>query len=81
MYHIPGAEPIHNQFNTGSGEYYPAQFSSGWRRKPTARVVAPVAVAVMAGRIRLSLPPIDPKAFGNLNDAPRLWSADHRHAV
>ena len=72
MYHIPGAEPIHNKYNTGSGEYYPAQFSSGGGGT-NGTGGGSGSGGGHGGKNQTVLPPIDPKAYGNLNDAAKAF--------
>lgn len=73
MYHIPGAEPIHNKFNTGSGEYYPAMFSSGGGGTNGDGGGGGGGHGGKnsggSGGNKTTLPPIDPKTYGSLNDA------------
>lgn len=69
LYHIPGAGPIHNEFNTGSGEYYPAQFSSGGGG--TNGTGGGGSGGGHGGKNQTVLPPIDPSQYGSLNDAAK----------
>ena len=76
MYHIPGAEPIHNKYNTGSGEYYPAQFSSGGTGTNGDGGGSGGSGGGHGGKNQKptsSLPPIDPSSYGDLNDAAKAF--------
>ena len=79
MYHIPGAEPIHNKYNTGSGEYYPAQFSSGGTGTNGDGGGSGGGHGGKSkggngnGWSGGSLPPIDPSSYGDLNEAAKAF--------
>lgn len=80
MYHIPGAEPIHNKYNTGSGEYYPAQFSSGGTGtngdgggSGSGGGHGGKNKGGNGGWSGGSLPPIDPSSYGDLNEAAKAF--------
>lgn len=74
MYHIPGAEPIHNKYNTGSGEYYPAQFSSGGGgSEGTGGGGSGGSGGGHGGKNQTVLPPIDPSSYGDLNEAAKAF--------
>lgn len=74
MYHIPGAEPTHNKYNTGSGEYYPAQFSSGGGgSEGTGGGGSGGSGGGHGGKNQTVLPPIDPSSYGDLNEAAKAF--------